>query len=557
MVFVFSLILVATLLSVRPGACSFDQIAKLAKEGNAVAQWQLAVLYAEGPEGQRDYKKALHWYRKAADQGLAGAQRGLGRMYAQGKGVKPNLNEAVKWFRKAADQGNTDAQCDLGFTYATTKMGDKVDPKEAGNWYRKAAEAGAACGQRNLGQMYHMGTLGVERDLVKAVEWYRKGAEQGDADSQFFLGQMYMDEFLGIKEDHAEASKWLRRAAKQGHVFAKFQLEQLEKRSKRPVKPPAEQKEKPSSKLKDVDSRENRLESFRKAYPGYGDEEFKLADEDLFPDWKKKVSPDGTWADFLPVYGEFVQWWIKAGSPAENGLKLWHDFLAAKTEKRSSVDQNEKDRAAECYNVAFDVTDRSVSVKITHNNQAVATRTIDRNRHELEARIRAFLAPFRNVESIKESLKNFDPEAAKVLYKDLLSDVLEKVPRGAHLTINQHYQHATVAGLPFEALVAEGEPKWQESAGGWPRVTGLTYLGDLYQISYARPERLPQNPNRCEKGKDPAERVLVIADPVVSTEDPRLLAEHRQRRKEFIDKLNVERLMGMQGCRESHSLDFH
>ncbi|MEJ2718095.1 MAG: hypothetical protein P8182_13310 [Deltaproteobacteria bacterium] len=77
-------------------------------------------------------------------------------------------------------------------------------------------------------------------------------------------------------------------------------------------------------------SREERLKAFIAAYPDYGKEEFQLANDDLFPDWKKKVAPNGTWQQFLRVYGQFIQWWTEAGSPPEPGFKLWQDFLATK-----------------------------------------------------------------------------------------------------------------------------------------------------------------------------------------------------------------------------------
>ena len=57
------------------------------------------------------------WYRKAADQGDAAAQSNLGVMYANGQGVPQDYAEAVQWYRKAADQGDADAQNNLGVMY--------------------------------------------------------------------------------------------------------------------------------------------------------------------------------------------------------------------------------------------------------------------------------------------------------------------------------------------------------------------------------------------------------------------------------------------------------
>ena len=57
---------------------------------------------------QRD-TEAVTWFRKAAKQGNAIGQFNLGMMYLHGIGVPQSDTEAVMWFRKAADQANFDA----------------------------------------------------------------------------------------------------------------------------------------------------------------------------------------------------------------------------------------------------------------------------------------------------------------------------------------------------------------------------------------------------------------------------------------------------------------
>jgi len=77
-------------------------------------------------------------------------------------------------------------------------------------------------------------------------------------------------------------------------------------------------------------SKEEKLKAFQNFFPQFGQEEFQLANDDLFPDWRQSQSPAGSWNDFLIVYRNFVQWWLDAGSPPEPGFKLWKDFLASK-----------------------------------------------------------------------------------------------------------------------------------------------------------------------------------------------------------------------------------
>jgi hypothetical protein len=95
-----------------------------------------------------------------------------------------------------------------------------------------------------------------------------------------------------------------------------------------PVEPsPRARSEAPASK-------EDQLKIFRKAFPDYGEDEFQLARDDLYPDWKKNVAPDGTWQEFLDVYKDFVTWWTDSGSPQESGMKLWRDYLATHAKQR-------------------------------------------------------------------------------------------------------------------------------------------------------------------------------------------------------------------------------
>jgi uncharacterized protein len=94
-------------------------ILPLANDGDAAAQYNLALMYMTGRAVQPDYAAAAIWLRKAAEQGYAFAQSNLGTLYRDGRGVPEHDTEAVVWFRKAADQGDAVAQFSLGGRYAT------------------------------------------------------------------------------------------------------------------------------------------------------------------------------------------------------------------------------------------------------------------------------------------------------------------------------------------------------------------------------------------------------------------------------------------------------
>ena len=67
-----------------------------ARQGNAVAQTNLGLMYAKGEGVPRDDTEAVKWYRLAAEQGNAAGQYNLGHRYDEGGGVPQDHNEAVR-----------------------------------------------------------------------------------------------------------------------------------------------------------------------------------------------------------------------------------------------------------------------------------------------------------------------------------------------------------------------------------------------------------------------------------------------------------------------------
>jgi TPR repeat protein len=81
----------------------------LADQGDAGAQYNLGVAYANGQGVAQNYAEAIKWFRKAADQGDAHAQYGLGVAYAKGHGIPRDFVQAHVWFNLAAAQGDAEA----------------------------------------------------------------------------------------------------------------------------------------------------------------------------------------------------------------------------------------------------------------------------------------------------------------------------------------------------------------------------------------------------------------------------------------------------------------
>ena len=158
-------------------SASAQAVFRRAEQGDAIAQYDLGVMYRKGKGAPKDDAEALEWLRKAAEQGYAKAENKLGYMYQYGHGVHEDDTEAVKWYFKAAEQGNAYAQYNLGVMYQY-RDGTPKDDTEAVKWFRKAAEQGHADGQWSLGYMYYYGK-GVPKDRAEAYVWFSVAATNG------------------------------------------------------------------------------------------------------------------------------------------------------------------------------------------------------------------------------------------------------------------------------------------------------------------------------------------------------------------------------------------
>ena len=91
------LVALATGAPVQAQTPELDELRAVAEQGDATAQLNLGVRYANGEGVPQDYAEAVRWYRLAADQGLAGAQNNLGVKYRNGEGTPQDFVEAHMW----------------------------------------------------------------------------------------------------------------------------------------------------------------------------------------------------------------------------------------------------------------------------------------------------------------------------------------------------------------------------------------------------------------------------------------------------------------------------
>ncbi len=169
--------------------------------------------------------------------------------------------------------------------------------------------------------------------------------------------------------------------------------------------------------------------------------------------------------------------------------------------------------------VIFDVADEAVSVKLIKGKEVLRAACIDWNLDEMRRAIAEFRKPFEGHEgSVAPSrLEAFDPKLANELYRRLFSDMLDAVPEGSQLVIIPDH---VLGNLPFEALVTRGQVSWKKESGvSYPE--GITYLGQLYSVSYYQSITALTLTRAFPKSGIAGDRVLAVIDPVFDKEDSR------------------------------------
>lgn len=207
-------------------AAELDALQEQAQAGDAIAQTELGYRYHTGEGVERDFDRAIHWYRQAAAQGQPDAQYNLGVAHAFGEGLEPDPARAAEWYQQAAEQGHSVAAFSLGLAHLHGE-GVGQDAWQAAIWFQQAAERGYTRAQVHLASLYHTGD-GIPQDFEKAVYWYREAAIRDNATAQYNLAQLYRAG-RGVGKDNEQARRWLQAAAEQGYGPAQAELAALQR----------------------------------------------------------------------------------------------------------------------------------------------------------------------------------------------------------------------------------------------------------------------------------------------------------------------------------------
>ncbi|MDQ6973961.1 MAG: tetratricopeptide repeat protein, partial [Mariprofundaceae bacterium] len=180
------------------------------------------------------YDDAFHWYQNAANQGEAQAQYALAMMYIHGQIGDTDSHQAKSWLLRAAQQGFAKAQYQLGVL-----LGKKDGNKVSEHWLEEAAKQGMHQAIRHLIAMYD--GRNTAKGSEKALAWLltakqkhlphllslktsvlshlKKQAEGGELQAIYLLGNVYRQGIF-IEKNPTKAYQWMLKAAQKHHIQA-------------------------------------------------------------------------------------------------------------------------------------------------------------------------------------------------------------------------------------------------------------------------------------------------------------------------------------------------
>ena len=113
----------------------------LAEAGDAVAQYNLGLLYLDGHGVPQNSVEAANWFRRAAEQDYTQAQHNLGAMYGSGQGVKRDFVQAYKWLNICAAKGNAGCVTQRDLIAKKLKPGQVGDAQRLSTQFKPQKEA--------------------------------------------------------------------------------------------------------------------------------------------------------------------------------------------------------------------------------------------------------------------------------------------------------------------------------------------------------------------------------------------------------------------------------
>ena len=194
----------------------FEDILKLAEDGDILAQSELADMYLYGYGIEEDEEEGVKWLKKSAESGYWRSMDKLANCYSDGIGVSQDKLKAIDLYKRVYELGSGEAANKIGLIY-----NNQNNSEEAVGWFRKGFEKGYDWSGYNLALSYSNGT-GVPQDELKALELYKKAYELGGSasgEAAYKIGGVYLEQ-----EKLEEAYKWYKKSLEHGFERAEEML---------------------------------------------------------------------------------------------------------------------------------------------------------------------------------------------------------------------------------------------------------------------------------------------------------------------------------------------
>ena len=177
-----------------------------AEAGDPSAQFDLALLYAEGHHVPRNDEMAHKWLMLAVGNGHHEALNLYGIMLSLGEGMHKNVEEALLVFRRADRNG---FNCEPVYDDMPTDFRDRAYGEEYVAFKRgkvKSLHAESGKARREVGKAYLSGA-GDKGALQTAREMLTSAATLGDGDAMHALGVLCRDG-RGVEVSPVRAHMW-------------------------------------------------------------------------------------------------------------------------------------------------------------------------------------------------------------------------------------------------------------------------------------------------------------------------------------------------------------
>ena len=156
-----------------------NHVEQLAKAGNSNAQLYLVKYYLENPiESQKNIKTGLFWLEKVGESKPPKFQEFVGEVFHYGRYADRDFKKALYWYKKAANAGLASAMDYVGVFYSGGLGGLNQSCSDAIKWYKKAFSGGFTQSEGNLVWVLATCPDSRYRDGVQALQLALKIIEQ-------------------------------------------------------------------------------------------------------------------------------------------------------------------------------------------------------------------------------------------------------------------------------------------------------------------------------------------------------------------------------------------